>query len=65
MIVYDKFWARCHALGISQYKLRQEGISPRAILKLRSGGNLSTVTIDQLCRLLRCQPGDILEYRET
>jgi len=32
--------------------------------KFRSGEMVHTSNIDTICRLLNCQPGDILEYTE-
>ncbi|WP_352415880.1 helix-turn-helix domain-containing protein [Oscillibacter ruminantium] len=33
--------------------------------KLRSGGIVTTDTLDTLCCLLHCQPGDLMEYVEN
>ena len=30
--------------------------------KIKNGGDIDTRTISKLCKLLDCQPGDILEY---
>lgn len=50
--------------GYSTYRLRREKIlSEGTIQKLRSGN--TTITLESLniiCNLLRCQPGDILEW---
>lgn len=32
--------------------------------KIKEGGDIDTRTIDKLCSLLECQPGDILEHVE-
>ncbi|WP_394916990.1 helix-turn-helix domain-containing protein [uncultured Robinsoniella sp.] len=43
--------------------LRDSGISPGIINKMRTGkGDVSTATIERICELLSCQPGDIMEY---
>lgn len=31
---------------------------------MRAGDSISTNTVDTVCRLLKCQPGDIMEYVE-
>ncbi len=62
MITYKKFWALCEANGISTYYLRKNGVGAPTVTKLQKNGNIDTVTIDKLCRLLECQPGDIMEY---
>ena len=51
------------AIGYTTYKLRQEKImGERVIQQLRRGELVSWKTIETICRLLNCQPGDILEY---
>ena len=54
------------AVGYTTYKLRQERIlGERVIQQLRSGEIVSWKTIDTLCVLLDCQPGDLVErYNE-
>lgn len=51
--------------GYSSYGLRKEKLlSESTLQKLREGVLVSTDVIEQLCRLLNCQPGDILEFSE-
>ena len=51
--------------GYSSYSLRKEKLlSESTLQKLREGVLVSTDVIEQLCRLLNCQPGDILEFSE-
>lgn len=62
-IRYDKFFGQIKKSGKSEYYLRKNGISPSIISKLKQGsGGLDARTIDKICRLLNCQPGDIMEY---
>lgn len=50
--------------GISMYRLRQErAIGQSTYYKLKDGtGNIDTRTINKLCKILECQPEDLLEY---
>ncbi len=49
--------------GYSTYKIRKEKIFGEAILqKFRTGKIIAADNLDTLCKLLECQPGDILEY---
>lgn len=51
--------------GYNTYRIRKEGlIGEAALMNLRKGEMVSMKTIDTLCRLLNCQPGDILLYDE-
>lgn len=62
MLIYDKFFSLLKAKGIKQIDLREKGIHPRVFQKLKAGDLIRSDTIDQLCQLLDCQPGDIMEY---
>ena len=63
---YDKLFAKLKEAGISSYKIRKENlISQAALTKMKNGsGSIDTRTLDRLCSLLHCQPGDIMEYVE-
>lgn len=52
--------------GYSTYKLRKDKIIGEAqIQKIRNGDIASKETLNTICELLNCQPGDILEYVKT
>lgn len=49
--------------GWTQNRIRNEKLIGQAMLsKLRHGELVSWATIEIICRLLNCQPGDIIEY---
>ena len=51
------------AIGYTQTRIRDEKLMGQATLQqLRHGELASWKTIDTVCRLLDCQPGDLLEY---
>lgn len=65
MIVYDKLWATMKEKGITQYSLiKNYHISAGQLSRLRKNDNVSTHTIDVLCKILDCQPGDLMEFRK-
>lgn len=52
-------------MGYSTYRLRKDRILGEAtIQKIRNGELVSWENISTICRLLQCQPGDIVEYIE-
>ena len=63
MIVYEKLWKKMNEMVISQYRLHKEGIGNATIARLRRNETVSTETIDRICRILKCDVGDIMEYR--
>ena len=60
--IYDRLFNKLKEKGISTYQLMQNGVSPTIINKLVHGNNVNTSTLEYFCRLLNCQPGDIMEY---
>ena len=64
MIVYDKLFERLKEKGITTYRIRKDKLLGQGTLTaLKSGkGGLDRNTIDKLCKLLDCQPGDLMEY---
>lgn len=67
MISYEKLVKKLRENNISQYKLKQEKIIGSAtITKIfrnngLNGESIDIKVVDKLCKLLDCQPGDILE----
>lgn len=51
--------------GYSQNRIRSEKLIGQSYLtQLRHGELVSWKTIETICKLLNCQPGDILEYSD-
>ena len=64
-IKYDKLLKLLESKGITSYTLKKDNIIGQATYKkIKEGGDIDTRTIAKLCKLLNCQPGDILEYAE-
>ena len=57
--------AALKAAGYNTTRIRKERIMGEAMLqKLRSGQMVSWATLETICELLHCQPGDLIEYVE-
>ena len=51
--------------NISQYQLIKEyGFSTGQLDRLRKNSNVSTYTLNGICKILNCRLEDIAEYRE-
>lgn len=61
-ISYEKLFDMMDSRGIKKYDLRKNGMHAAVVDKLVKDGTIDTTTIEKLCRLLECQPGDIMEY---
>lgn len=63
-IKYDRLFELLKSKGYTTYKIRKEKILGQGTLTaLKNGtGGLDARTIDKLCYILDCQPGDLMEY---
>lgn len=61
-ISFEKLQRKMNENGIKKFDLRKAGVNSQILDKVLSNGNVDTRTINKLCRLLNCQPGDIMEY---
>lgn len=64
MISYEPFYRTLKKRGVSTYKLiNQYGLSRSLLDRLKHNKPISTVTIDELCRILSCNVESILLYK--
>ena len=47
---------------ISYYYLANEGIDPATLQRIRHDRPITTKTLGALCKIMNCQPGELLEY---
>ena len=63
MISYEPFWNTLKQKGISTFTLiNKYHISSATIARMKSGGGISTMKIDDFCRILECEVSDIIKY---
>lgn len=62
MISYAPLYQTMKKQGISTYRLGKKGFPMSTYYAMRRGENISTHTLNQLCKLLQCRVEDILEY---
>ena len=63
-ISYKKLFDLLNEKGWTTYKIRKEKLIGQGTLTaLKNGtGGLDSKTIARLCKILNCQPGDLMEY---
>lgn len=61
-VSYKKLFELMETKGIKKFDLRKSGLSPTIVDRLVKNNNVNTSTIMELCKLLDCQPSDIMEY---
>lgn len=65
MISYEPFYKTLKNRNISTYKLINEyGISRSLLDRLKHNKPISTVTLNDLCNILKCRVEDILLFTE-
>ncbi len=63
MISYAPFWETLKQKNITTYVLiNKYNISSATIDRMKKGGGISTMKIDDFCRILDCKVDDIIEY---
>lgn len=62
-IKFDKAFELMKAQGLSTYKIRKDRIITESTLqKMRENKHITTQSIENLCKVLGCQPGDLMEF---
>ena len=62
MISYEPLFRTMKKKEISSYRLMKMGFPRSNYYAMKRGENISTHTVDHLCRLLKCSVSDIMEY---
>jgi len=58
---YNKLFAMLAERGMKKTDLL-DVIATRTLAKLSKGESVTVNSIEQICKFLNCQPGDIMEY---
>ncbi len=64
IISYEPMWKTMKRKGISQYKLLKRGIDHRTLNTLKHGGNITMRTLENICRILDCEAGEVVAFVE-
>lgn len=65
MISYNPFWETLKKQGITTYTLiNKHNISSATIDRMKKGNGISTMKINDFCKILNCKVEDIIEYIE-
>lgn len=60
---YSKLFALMKEKGLTTYQIRKEKVVTETTLqRFRRNENVTTDAICKFCKILHCQPGDIMEY---
>ena len=62
MISYEPLFRTMKEKGVTSYRLGKLCLPLSNFYAMKHGDNVSTHTINQLCRLLQCRVQDVMEY---
>ena len=62
MISYGPLFETMKKQNITSYRLFKMGFPHSNYYAIKRGENISTHTVNELCRILRCDVGDIMKY---
>lgn len=62
MISYEPLFRTMAERGITSYRLMKLGFPRSTYYAMKRGDNISSHTVNQLCKLLKCGVSDIMEY---
>lgn len=50
--------------GITQYYLLKSGIDNKTLDSLKKNKNITLLTLEKLCNIIKCTPNDIIEFKK-
>lgn len=62
IIDFSPLWETMRAKKITQYQLLKQGIDNKTLDSLKKNKNITLITLEKLCRILNCEPNDIVRF---
>lgn len=62
MISFAPLFKTMKEKKITSYKLEKLGFSRATYYSIQKGNSISTNTVNQLCKLLKCSVSDVMEF---
>ena len=64
MLDYSPLWRTMEEKGISQYRLIKAGIDNKTLDALKTGNNLTLLTLEKICTILDCTPNEVIRFQK-
>ena len=64
MIDFSPLWITMERKKISQYQLLKQGIDNKTLDSLKKNKNITLNTMEKLCKILDCEPNDIVKFHD-
>lgn len=65
IIDYSPLWETMEKKNISQYHLLKSGIDNKTLDSIKKNKNITLLTLEKLCKILECQPNDIVIFTDN
>ena len=64
IIDFSPLWQTMQNKEITQYQLLKSGIDNKTLDSLKKNKNITLLTLEKLCKILDCQPNDIVKFTD-
>ena len=64
IIDFSPLWQTMQDKEITQYQLLKSGIDNKTLYSLKKNKNITLLTLEKLCKILNCQPNDIVKFTD-
>ena len=64
IIDFSPLWTTMEEKGVTQYQLLKSGIDNKTLDSLKKNKNITLVTLEKLCRILECEPNDVVKFTD-
>lgn len=64
IIDFSPLWKTMEEKGITQYRLLKSGIDNKTLDTLKKNNNITLLTLEKLCRILDCEPNDVVSFTD-
>lgn len=65
MIDYSPLWETMQKQQVTQYQLLQGGIDNKTLDSLKKGKNITLLTLEKICGIVRCTPNDVVRFKQV
>lgn len=64
IIDFSPLWKTMDAKNVTQYQMLKQGIDNKTLDSLKKNKNITLVTLEKICRILDCEPNDIVRFTD-
>lgn len=64
IIDFSPLWQTMQDKNVTQYQLLKSGIDNKTLDSLKKNKNITLLTVEKLCKILDCQPNDIVKFTD-